>query len=162
VLAQPPNTAQLDWLWKEPSDPLTMLGFFFTRGLTTDVMFESLVEKLQHRLTKWSTFPLTLQGKVVVANHLILSGLWYVLTLNTLHPKRLHQLQAMVVSFIWGGRQQCGRHRVSKDILLLLRSQGGLGLLDLTQQAHALGQRVFLWALQPGDHPLQLHIRNQL
>jgi hypothetical protein len=120
-----------------------MLGFSFTDGLTSNLMFESLLGKLQHQLTKWGSLPLTLQGKVVVANHLILSGLWYVLTLNALNSKRLQRLQSLVVAFIWGSRYLRGRHRISKEIILLPCDLGGLGLLDLAQQANALDQRIF-------------------
>jgi hypothetical protein len=144
---RPPVTAQLDWLWKEPSEPSTMLGFSFREGLTSDLQFKSLLDKLQLQLRKWDSFPLTLQGKVVVANHLVVSGLWYVLTLNALNSTRLNHLQALVVGFIWGGCQLQGRHRVSMSILLLPHAQGGLGLINLAQQAHALGQRIFLWTL---------------
>ena len=43
---QPSATNQLDWLWKEPSDPSTMLGFSFAEGLTSNLMFDSLLLKL--------------------------------------------------------------------------------------------------------------------
>jgi hypothetical protein len=87
---QPEETAQLQWLWKAFYEPGTLLGFSFGSGLHADDMFDTALVKLKARLSKWDTFLLTLQGKVVVENHLIASGLWYMLTLNAICSHRLH------------------------------------------------------------------------
>jgi hypothetical protein len=102
-------------------------------------MFEHILSTLKTRLNKWNVFPLTLQGKIVVANHLVLSGLWYVLTLCAIEPARLKLLQKLIVAFVWGARVERVRHKVSADILMLPKSQGGLGLLDISIQARTLG-----------------------
>jgi hypothetical protein len=83
----------------------------------------------------------------VVANHLILSGLWYISTLNAVPSDRLRQLQQLVVAFIWGARDHKVRHRVLSHIIMLPKDQGGLGLLDLNVQIGALGTQIFLWAI---------------
>jgi hypothetical protein len=101
---QPEDTSQLQWLWKAPSEPGTLLGFSFGSGLHSEAMFSAALAKLKGRLKKWDAFPLTLQGKGVVANHLIASGLWYIMTLNAACPTRLQRLQKLLVAFIWGAR----------------------------------------------------------
>lgn len=44
---------------------------------------------------------------------------------------------------------------------MLPKNSGGLGLIDVTLQAKAICLLRFLWALQPGYHPLQRHIRHE-
>jgi hypothetical protein len=41
-------------------------------------------------------------------------------------------------------------------------AEGELGLMDLAVQAKVLGARVLLWTIQPGDHPLQRWVQDQL
>jgi hypothetical protein len=145
---RPEETDPLQWLWKLPTDPGTVLGFLFTTGLESDTMYEALLTRLKARLKKWNTFPLTLQGKIVVANHLILSGLWYITTLNMVHREKLHQLQQLVVAFVRRAKDNKVRHRVSANILTLPKCKGGLELLDLTAQSDTLGLHIFTWVLR--------------
>jgi hypothetical protein len=140
----PPITQQLDWLWKLPIDPGELLGFSFTSGLHPAPTTEALFTKLKSRLKRWESFHLTLKGKVVVANHLILSGLWYFLTLNASNPKLLHKLQRLINAYIWSSGSTRGKYRVLADIITLLTSQGGLGLIHVSVQAKILGIRIFL------------------
>jgi hypothetical protein len=90
----------LKWQWKDPAKPGSLLGFYFTSGLNSNEMFDLILTTLRGRLRKWSIFPLTLQGKILVANHLILSGLWYVLTLCAIEPTRLKHLQKLIIAFV--------------------------------------------------------------
>lgn len=44
-------------------------------------MFASLVDKLKQKLQCWNHYQVSLHGKIIIANHLVASTLWYVLTL---------------------------------------------------------------------------------
>jgi hypothetical protein len=125
-------------------------------------MFEASLSKVQDKLAKWANVPLTLQGKIVVANHLVMSSLWYMLTLNCSNDARLKSLQQLTIKFVWGSSGRRSRHRVSSQIICLPKSKGGLGLINIPSQAKALGLRIFHWSIQPGLHPLQLWIKRQL
>jgi hypothetical protein len=107
-------------------------------------MFDPLLQQLRARLHEWETFPLTVQGKVIVANHLISSGLWYVFTLNATKADRLKKIQALINNFIWNGRQKKVKHQVAANIITLPKSQDKLGLLDVNQQEKVLGTQMFL------------------
>jgi hypothetical protein len=124
--------------------------------------FESTLANFQKRLHKWDNFPLTICGKVIVANHLVLAGIWYVLTLNSNRASRLQKIQQLITNFIWQGQYTTSRNRVRADVLILPTLEGGLGLLDVVTQAKVLGARVFFWTLQPGSHPLQKWVQFQL
>ena len=153
--SRPPETTALNWSWKSANDPGTLLGFSFSSGLSPETMFKDLLARIEQKLQKWSNFPLTISGKVIVANHLILLSLWYVLTLNCTNPVQLRKIQRLVVQFVWSAMSRRGRHRVAEEIICLPKAKGGLGLLEVQAQAQALGGRILHWLIQPGDHPLQ-------
>lgn len=82
-------------------------------------------------------FQVSLHGKVIIANHMVASSLYYVLTLVALDFCKL-QLQQILVSFVWGKIDHHVRHQVSQHILTLPKHKGRLGLIDITMQAMAL------------------------
>lgn len=82
-------------------------------------MFSSLITTLQQHLQRWNKFQVLLHGKVIIANHLVASGLWYILTLVAYNFKKLHQLQQMLVAFVWGKTDRRTRHRVRELIITL-------------------------------------------
>lgn len=156
-LADDPHPAITDNLWWHSTTPEAkgaLLGFSFRDGLSNDIMFEAMLERLRNRLHLWNSHHLTLRGKIIVANHFISTSLWYFLTLNALHATRLTKLRKLLVAFIWGGREQRVQHRVAANIISLPRLAGGLGLIDISVQAKALSARIFLWSIQAGMHPL--------
>lgn len=53
---RPHSTDYLQWAWREHDDPRQLLGFAFVDGLSNDLMFSSLVTKLQQRLLHWNSF----------------------------------------------------------------------------------------------------------
>lgn len=65
-----------------------------------------MVTKLQQCFKKWNKFQVSLQGKVVITNHLVALGLWYIITLMACDLKKLHRLQKMYVTWLhmFGGK----------------------------------------------------------
>lgn len=124
-------------------------------------MFTALVANLKQRLQRWNKFQVSLHSKVIIANHLVASVLWYVLTLVAFNFKKLHKLQQLLVAFVWGKTDRRTCHRVLEHIVTLPKHLGGLGLIDVTLQAKALCLRVLLWAFDPGFHPLQRQLRHE-
>lgn len=95
------TTDLLDWAWKDQhTSGQLVLGYSFIDGIHEDAIFASLVTKLQQRLQKWNKFHVSLNGKVIIANNLVASGLWYILTLLACDAKKLHRLQQMLVAFV--------------------------------------------------------------
>jgi hypothetical protein len=129
---------------EDSTDPGELLGFSFNTGITTDNMFDPLLQQLRARLCKWETFPLTLQGVIVANYHLISSGLWDVLTLNATKADRLKKIQALINNFNWNGCQEKVKHQVAANIIILPKSQDELGLLDVNQQDKVRGTQMLL------------------
>jgi hypothetical protein len=64
------STIDLQWPSKQPHEPGVLLGFSFSDGLHLDEHLKAAVYKFKGRLSMREKFPLTLQGKVIVVNHL--------------------------------------------------------------------------------------------
>jgi hypothetical protein len=83
----------------------------------------------------------------VVSNHLIVSAIWYLLTLWTGTAADLEKMQSLVVAFVWAGKKTTARHRVDKATICLPKCQGGLGLLSIPAQTESLSGKILLWSL---------------
>lgn len=63
--------------------------------------FEAPLKCFQTCLNLWNSHFLTLEGKIVIANHLISSSLWYFLMLNAMNtPRWLLWLQQLIIKLL--------------------------------------------------------------
>lgn len=124
-----------------------------------EVIEAHLLSKLEQKLLKFKNCHLTLAARIMVANCLIQSCLWYMLYMWAGDSKFLALLQRKVDLFIWGGRS-----RVSKAVASLPKSEGGIGLICIADQHRAITGSLMLWVARPDDHPLrailQQHVRH--
>lgn len=118
-------------MWKDCDSTNQLLGFSFIDGLHDDTMFDSLVSKIQQKNRQWNRYQVLLHGKVVIANHLVASSLWYILTLVTMNSRRIHQLQQFLVAFIWSKEGRASRNKCPERLLTLGKKLRGLGLVDV-------------------------------
>jgi hypothetical protein len=107
--------------------------------------------KLEERIQRCKKRPTVLGARIVLANHLINSALWYLLTLWGGRPEELVEMQRQVINFIWDGHHsERRRYRVDATTICRPKEEGGLGLIYIPAQRRALAGRFFLWLLQ--DH----------
>lgn len=138
AIPRPSETDALQWLRKDVDSPGQLLGCSFIDGLWDDIMFQSLIQKLKEKLQRWNRYHVSLHGKTVIVNHVVTSSLWYILIVVATNPHKLHKLQQMLVSFIWGKEGRRAQHKVPEHVLMLPKHRSGLGLIDVTLQVKAL------------------------
>ena len=85
-------------------------------------------------LNSWRPRHLTIKGKVLVVNTLIISKVIYILNLTNLPVWVVHELKRAITDFIWSGKS----HRIRYSVLINSISSGGLGLIDLHRMKCAL------------------------
>jgi hypothetical protein len=69
-------------------------------------------EKLDSKLQKSKRNPHNLVARVVIINRLIVSSVWYLLTLWIGSIQQLHKMQKKVTKFTWAGQKDSACHRV--------------------------------------------------
>lgn len=140
----------LPWTWEENSNASPLLGFPVAAEFSIELMESHIVDKLEARIDKIKNQHLSLAARVTVANGLILSMLWYMLTLWADSITFLSKTQKRIKSFVWAGRPRVDRSTITQS-----RAKGGLGLLLIVEQYHALAGNLMVWTLGPRDHPLR-------
>lgn len=117
-------------------------------SITQRRYFETqLIQTIKNQCGIYSQRNLSLQGRVVLANSVILSKLWYTLRVTSF-PKRFYsQIRSVMHQFI------CRSIKPGFKYALLCRSnaEGGLGLLDPLIQQRSLQRQWISQLLQPDD-----------
>ena len=108
--------------------------------------FEPVLHCIRRKLCHWSSRHLSLAGRALVANQVILASVWYIASCWMLHTGIMHQLRRLVRNFLWGGSD--GSHdtraRVRWDTIILPSAEGGLGIIDPEIQSRALLSKLII------------------
>lgn len=119
------------------------------------------METIDSRLGKMRNKHLALATRVTVANGLILSAIWYTLTLWAGEMAFLQKIQKRIESFVWAGRPRVDRNTISQT-----RSRGGLGLISVANQYRAmignLISNLMVWIVGPETHPLRTILQSHM
>jgi ABC-type Fe3+ transport system substrate-binding protein len=124
-----------------------------------------MVTSLKGKLINWSTCRLSLAGRILVANQVLLASMWYMVTAWNPNPTMCSQIRGIVRNFIWSGNASNARAQVKWETLTLPTTQGGLGIIDPKAQSEALLAKLLVRDLAPGDEPwkdLLRHTANQV
>ncbi|EIE78403.1 hypothetical protein RO3G_03107 [Rhizopus delemar RA 99-880] len=127
---------------------ITMVKSQMLNSITQRRYFETqLIQTIKTQCGIYSQRNLSLRGRVVLANSVILSKLWYTLRVTSF-PKRFYsQIRSVMYQFI------CRSIKPGFKYALLCRSiaEGGLGLLDPLIQQRSLQRQWISQLLQPDD-----------
>lgn len=88
--------------------------------------FQPILRKMKACFASWELRSLSLKGKIVVVNSLVLSPLQYMTSLIHTPRKVIDEVKSLTVEFIWGG----GRSEVAYSTLIQPTACGGLNLAD--------------------------------
>ncbi|KAL3676999.1 hypothetical protein R1sor_026947 [Riccia sorocarpa] len=152
----PQWTDELDWTWAQQGQVDKFLGFRFADGLDHNSIYETVLLKVKAKINCPLNKSTTIHGRIVIANHLILGILWFLLPLWSANRSKIRSIEALILRYIWGGNEDTKlRHRVAEVILYQKKSEGGLGLMSLQAQLLAFTAKTVRWAYTPGTHPLK-------
>lgn len=115
------------------------------------------MERVDSRLEKVRGKHLGLAARVTVANGLILSSIWYLITLCAGDIFFFQRIQRKLEAFVWSGRPRVDRNTISQG-----RSRGGLGLLSVIEHYRAMSGNLMSWILGPGPHPLRTILHSHI
>lgn len=147
----------LPWLWEEDVNATRYLGFPVANRFFPEILKLQIQASITSSINKLKLRHLTLAGRVLVANSLILSTIWFFLVLWAGDLTFLTQLQSQIDCFIWAGRS-----RVARNLVTQPQAVGGLGLLLIVEQYWAIIGNLLLWILGKAPHPLKVILRSHI
>lgn len=142
----PVELGQLPWKWEDSTNASPLLGFPVAAGFSKTLMEHQEMSKIDSRLDKMRGKHLALAARVTVANGLILSSIWYLLSLWAGDLRFFQKIQKKIDGFVWAGRS-----RVDRNTTCQAKSRGGLGLLSVADQYNAMAGNLMVWILGPTD-----------
>ena len=153
------------FIWVPRGRAVRYLGCQVGLDLSAEDMVTPLLLRVRNKLLYWDTTNLSLPGRVVVANSVLLASMWYIASTWLFSRSIILKLQRLVRNFIWGA--SVGTRAVAKvawSVLIRPIRQGGLGLIDPMLQSKALLAKHVVRGFMPGDELWKklwfLHNRN--
>lgn len=115
------------------------LGYPFGLKIPQKEKDGKMLSQIRKHLLKWSAHPLSLAGRIMISNQVILSSIWYFASCTDYTGKALKTAMATVRNYIWSGKREfCARAKVKWDTAVLPIVRGGVKILDPQWQASAL------------------------
>lgn len=119
---------------------IQILGVYIGQNLELceNMNWKKLLSKIKNICNMWKQRDLTLQGRIIVINCLLISRILYILNVQTIPLWAEREMKAIFMQFLW--REQA--HFVAYDTLVGDISQGGLKLQDISIKKNALRAKV--------------------
>lgn len=117
------------------------------------------IDKLERMLGLWRHRDLTLLGRVTVIRTLATSQLWYLASILPLPPELEKRINTAIYRFLWRDKRN---GLVARDVCLLSRSSGGLGMIDIGCMVKALQFSFLRRYLDPLDQQWKHYLTHQL
>ena len=125
--------------WIPPGTSVRYLGCHVGLELSAEQQIAPLLLSIRRKLVFWSSARLSLAGRVVVANQVLLATMWYITSCWIFSRSCISQVQRLIRNFLWsGGDGSPTRAKVAWSVITLPTSRGGLGLADPACQSRAL------------------------
>ena len=140
--------------WVPAGTPVRYLGCQIGIDLSAEQQIAPLLLSIRKKLLHWSSARLSLAGRVVVANQVLLATMWYITSCWIFSSSCISQVQRLIRNFLWsGGDGRPARAKVAWPVITLPTSMGGLGIVDPACQSKALLGKFIVRGLLPGVEP---------
>ena len=148
----PVNAPSAGFSWIPKGQSIRYLGCRVGLGIKVDDMIAPLLVRLRNKLIYWKKERLSLAGRVVVANSVLLSSVWYIASTWLFSRSIMLRVQRLVRNFIWGNDTVHNTiAKVAWSVLIQPKHKGGLGLIDPFMQSKALLVKHVVRCLLPGQ-----------
>lgn len=111
--------------------------------------FDPALQKMRQVCTSWSIRHLSLKGKVVILNTLILPIIYYQCTMLPVTQRIFSAIEKIVASFVWNDK----RPKISRLALEKTTALGGLGLHNIKNRVKASKIKWLKRLLKPPTEP---------
>jgi hypothetical protein len=139
-----------------------LLGTPFGIELSTQDIDDFLYNKIRRKLTYWTTIHLSLVGRVLIVNTVLLSSLWYFIMIWVGSLAIVRKIRGTLRDFMWSGSDHHYRARVGWQDCCASRRVGGLDIVDPEDALATLAAKWILKALAPGNANVQHLLRHRI
>ena len=111
-----------------------ILGLNFDNFIPDNSNWDKIKDNIAKKIHMWNRVRLSLRGKKLITNQILLSNLWYIGQIYAV-PKCIKiQIEKMICDFSLEGK----KIRPPRHLVQLPISKGGLGILDIDTQFNAI------------------------
>jgi exonuclease III len=116
--------------WLLPGEVTRYLGYPFGLNIPQKEKDGKMLGQIRKHLSKWANLPLSLAGRIMIANQVVLSSIWYFASCTDYIGKALRLAKATVRNYIWSGKKESrARAKVRWDTVVLPIVRGGVKVL---------------------------------
>lgn len=133
--------------WKDTEIKITGVVFGTVNAVTSN--WSQKLETAKNCLNAWKSRQLSLIGKVLVLNVVIYPLFFFVAPVFPMSDQLIRKIQGAAFTFLWSGKTEL----VSRKVVTLSKTEGGLGLDRVGEKASALLVKPILPVLS-GDFSL--------
>jgi exonuclease III len=149
--------------WLEKGEVTRYLGYPFGIDIPQKEKDAKMLNHIRKHLLNWSTNKLSLAGRILIANQVVLSSIWYLASCTDLSGKSLKLARAAVRNYVWSGKRDTrARARVKWSTAVLPIVRGGVKILDPEWQASALLVKLLIRGLSVGYEPWKTLVRHRV
>ncbi|XP_011270826.1 hypothetical protein CAOG_09093, partial [Capsaspora owczarzaki ATCC 30864] len=142
----PPDLEGLEWVG--PNSTTRYLGVMLGHGDLTVANFGDLLDKLHGQLSRWLVHGPSLPGRVLIANTIALSKVWYRARFVPLSSEQTAKLTRIIDKFLWHPSKWPRTHQA--NVAAPIKSVAcGLGLIPVRRHLKALLAQAALAWCQP-------------
>jgi hypothetical protein len=139
-----------------------LLGTPFGISLATQDIDGFLHQKILKKFTYWRKQFLSLPGRRVIINSILLSTLWFFIQIWTGSNLVIKKIRASLRDFLWSGANGTPIARVSWEDYCAAHDQWGLSFIDPEEALAALTSKWILRAFEPGGSALHILLRARI
>lgn len=119
-----------------------------------------MMSQIRKHLLRSSANKLSLAGRIMVSNQVVLSSIWYLASCTDFSGKSLKLARATVRNYMWSGKLHSrARARVKWSTAVLPIVRGGVKILDPEWQTSALLVKLLIRGMSVGYEPWKALVR---
>ena len=146
--------------WLQPGEVTRYLGYPFGIQITQQEKDNKMLGQIRKHLHRWTGNKLSLAGRIMIANHVIFSSIWYIASCMDFSNHALKLAKATVRNYMWSGKGEANtRARVKWATTVLPIVRGGVKIIDPQWQASALLVKLLIRGMSVGYEPWKSLVR---
>ena len=125
------------------TDFVKILGIHFNNDtkMTKRYNITKCIKKMENNVKIQNQRHLSLKGKTIIINIILLSKLWYVCSVFPIPRDLLSEINKIIFKILWNNKKP---EPIARETLFLPRERGGLGILVPSIESQALRTKYFL------------------